>query len=240
MGVLSVAIVVIPFVAGCILDGVLETARDTAPTGVNVYAIQVDVPHDTTDDIWREVNGQKFPIGNDGTGYHEMFCELWRQGQTFAVVEQDILVGAKTLRTLLSCQRPWCGAHYQIGGALNTSVMLGCTKFSASMMKRHPEVPAKLAEFGCAVYATPTGSHADCGKTSREHDGGLPRTWVKLDTRVSTVMMELGYKPHRHGLVEHLHDYTHAQGCQCTRCLAIPVAPTLVDPTAFNPLDMFR
>lgn len=243
VGVLDVdALVVIPYVRGMLWPGVLETAQETAPEGVTVRAVEVDHPHDTTDDIWRFVNGEKFPVGNDGTGYHTLIEQMWSMKRTFVVIEQDVLVQRDTISTLLSCRRPWCGCHYQIGGALDTSVMLGCTKFSASMQRLHPKMMERVGEFGCEQYGKAPFSHANCANpTGVEHDGVVPRSWVRLDTRISTVLMqELHYKPHRHGLVEHLHDYTHNAGCKCYRCLAIPPAVKMDDPTAFNILEVFR
>lgn len=188
-------------------------------------------------------NNGLIAISEAGTGYHDLIAHLWEQGETFVVVEQDNVVGKHTLRDLLDCAHPWCGNDYYFGqdarGIPNMMghVALGCTKFDASLMQRFPKLMQRVGEFGCPAYNEPPYSHANCDTSAVTHDGSIPKSWVRLDARMQTVLQsEHGVTSHLHEPIEHLHDFTHRDNCQCDQCVVRRATPMYKD-YSFNPLE---
>lgn len=81
------------------------------------------------------------------TDYYELIAEHWRQGQTFVILEQDKIPMAGALRELHDCPRQWC--TYPVPMAHNGQpcdfVSLSCTKFSADLMKKYPDLMGSVA-----------------------------------------------------------------------------------------------
>jgi hypothetical protein len=70
---------------------------------------------------------------------------LWSEGESFIVVEHDIVVRADTLEELENCPCEWCsfGAPY-LGHVYHG---LGCVKFSDTLISRHPKAMEQVAAF---------------------------------------------------------------------------------------------
>lgn len=112
------------------------------------------------------------------TAYTELLTELWDRGETFALVEQDIIVNQQSLGDLAYCDRGWCAFSYPFGNG-GTIEGLGCTKFSDKLIALCPDA-VKL-----------TWEHVD-----PRHPAGH---WCTLDIRLNRVLSN------KYGQVRHVH-----------------------------------
>lgn len=63
----------------------------------------------------------------------------WRDGEEFAVVEHDVVPWPGALAALAGCEALWCAHEYPVG--LGTvAAALGCTRFSARLLRLAPEL----------------------------------------------------------------------------------------------------
>lgn len=89
-----------------------EAAIALAGAAPNARFVQMYAPHD----YWRFLD------------------ELWHRGESFIIVEHDIVVTPEVISKLVRCPRPWCANPYlQLPGEPVTG--LGCTKFSARLLR---------------------------------------------------------------------------------------------------------
>lgn len=77
--------------------------------------------------------------------YFSLLASVWDLGVTFVVVEHDIEVGAESIASLEECPQLWCAYSYWVfGGDLARTYGgawgLGCVKFEAELMRRHPDM----------------------------------------------------------------------------------------------------
>lgn len=70
-------------------------------------------------------------------GYGRLLQQVWAQGETFAIVEHDIVVNPGTIADFDSCPELYCAAPYawttQVGPAL------GCTRFRTELLESVPD-----------------------------------------------------------------------------------------------------
>lgn len=125
---------------------------------------------------------QLHDVSGSDDAYWLLLRHLWRIGATFAIVEQDIVVGPRTLREMARCRHPWCCAPYQYLGGMFMG--LGCAKFDAVLMS---EVPTLLE---------------DVGQQFDSHH--QKRHFCIADHWISTLLKRAGYAQHAHRSVEHL------------------------------------
>lgn len=142
---------------------------------------------------WADANGA-IPIVLscvDDTDYWDLLDSHWQHwsaGDPLIVVEQDVVPADGVVDDMAACPEPWCSSPYQLGTGVWLDEGLGCTKFSADLMARHPDLMARVGEID---------------------DDGLPaKDWRRLDVRIARVLRGLGYAPHTHRRSKHLHDYT--------------------------------
>lgn len=117
-------------------------------------------------------------VSGSMTAYAELLGELWRKGETFALIEQDIVINPDSLSTLAYCDRGWCAFTYPFGDG-GSIEGLGCTRFSAKLIALCPDA---------VKY---TWEHVD-----RAHPAGH---WCALDIRLNRVLST------RYGVVRHAH-----------------------------------
>lgn len=128
-------------------------------------------------------------VGGDRTAYWELLRQVWADGEAFTVIEHDIEIREDVLPSLETCKRPWCGFSYQ----LDTCVMaaLGCTRFSAALVRAHPHVLEQAGELSDSVLGV--------------------KDWHRLDTSIAQILMQRcsrRYKQHVHTPpVAHHKDY---------------------------------
>ncbi len=108
--------------------------------------------------------------------YYELINELWHEGETFTIIEHDIIPWPGAVSELNECSRVWCLCPYN----LNTNSSLGFTKFGEVLLKEHPNI--------------------------LENPSGYDKSWTRLDWYLTRELFKLGYQPHTHQPnVAHLH-----------------------------------
>lgn len=137
-----------------------------------------------------------FDVSKWDEEYFHVLREVWAAGETFVTIEHDIEVSPEMIDGLVECWAPWCAHSYRVywGGLMDVypgSAGLGCTKFSADLIRKHPnlfddDIPSSTYENG--------------------RDG---RFWMNLDGTVSQWLKgPYGYTVHRHNPdVTHHHGY---------------------------------
>ena len=115
-------------------------------------------------------------VENDS--YYRLLLNLWHEGETFILVEHDIIPWPGAITELANCSGSWCVFPYNV----HTDGSLGCTKFHGELLRKHPDA---LDE---PFY--------------RDFD----KHWACLDGYVGDKMIEFGIKAHVHKPnVAHLH-----------------------------------
>lgn len=140
-----------------------------------------------------------YDVSGSDDAYWALLQRLWSRGQTFSIVEHDIIVRPDSLDELAGCPSPWCSFEVPFVGSWgDTYAGLGCAKFSASLIARAPEALARVAEIpGDDVHPA--------------------KHWCRVDAWLAAVLQVAGETKCVHGPpLEHLRDHgaaTPAHGC---------------------------
>lgn len=111
----------------------------------------------------------------DDLSYHRLLSRLWSAGEAFTVVEHDVVVYPSAIQGLENCPEQWCTYPYYCSvGWIKDG--LGCTKFSAELLKTYPDFLKEPYPDCCAHTAY------FCG----------------LDRLIAHRAEQLGIKPHMH------------------------------------------
>ena len=123
------------------------------------------------------------------TAYYELLLHLWSEGDTFIIIEHDIEITPTIIPSLLKCPQQWCGAIYSVSNTPKAAafVMLGLTKFSSQLIKKHPDLMQVVGLI--------------------DDDGLARKDWHRNDTRIDRVLRQRGYTPCPHERVNHHHNY---------------------------------
>lgn len=113
------------------------------------------------------IQPELYKVGDDDR-YWQMLDRMWRRGETFYIVEQDVLVPAGGLHQLRDCPDPWCSLPTVCHGRL-IATTFGAVKFGAALMTADP------------------GFWAD-----------IPTTWFRLDANFANKMDYPHVRPHPH------------------------------------------
>jgi hypothetical protein len=123
-----------------------------------------------------EVNTRFVYTGNSDTAYYDLVRELWSQGETFIVVEHDIVIWPGALRVTWECPHPLC--VYYAPGPVGV-IGLGCVKYGKDLISSFP-------------------SHLDNIDPSQ-------RSWRMLDKSLTWDLINKGISFHNHEpMVSHL------------------------------------
>ena len=123
-------------------------------------------------------------VSGSDEAYWDLLAGLWRAGETFCLVEHDIVVGPGTLPSFERCPKPWCAASYRFMRGTGF-VGLGCTRFRAEVMRAAPDLMTEIAALG--------------------DDKHPPKHWCRLDTLTYHRLEARGQVMCRaHGEVGHL------------------------------------
>lgn len=76
--------------------------------------------------------------------YWGLLAGLWTKGETFVLVEQDIVINHSTITTLDACPSSWCSFGYGYF-SLESYHGLGCVKFGSSLMAAVPDLLDRVA-----------------------------------------------------------------------------------------------
>ncbi len=119
---------------------------------------------------------EEIDVSSDGEGYYRLWADLWASGDTFVVIEQDIVAPPGMLQSFEDCPEEWCAAIYWMpwGGF---GAWFGAVRFRGSLTRRHPSLPDEIGE----------------------------RHWSALDSAFINHLRLHGYsEAHRHGSARHL------------------------------------
>lgn len=83
-------------------------------------------------------------VSGSDEAYWELLDDLWTRGETFAIVEHDVVIHPTAISELQQCGSSWCAfpTPYFYG----THVGLGCVKFGSDLIKRFPSALDRVAE----------------------------------------------------------------------------------------------
>lgn len=94
------------------------------------------------------LRGQRFdavPMLDD-KAYVRFFEERWAKGETFVVVEHDVVVWPGAIDAMLACSHEWCAYGYAVDHDLEHDsfcAFLGCAKISDGLIAALPRVWAE-------------------------------------------------------------------------------------------------
>lgn len=89
-------------------------------------------------------------VSSSDEAYYQLLAELWAAGETFAIVEHDIVVGPETLNQLADCYSDWCVAPYPYFVGLYPG--LGCMKFGDTLLRRWPQALQEVGEMADGTH----------------------------------------------------------------------------------------
>ena len=73
------------------------------------------------------------------TSYAALLTSLWREGETFTLVEHDIAPFPGALRAMNDCYSWWCARSYHLAPH-KLRPAFGCVRFHAQLMRAYPEL----------------------------------------------------------------------------------------------------
>lgn len=131
----------------------------------------VGKPLDVQKDVLRSmhVEPEYIDVSGDRWNYWRLLSRLWSEGESFMIVEQDILPWPGALHDAWRCSEPWCVFPYLIGGVYSP-VGHGCVKYSNEILRRAPKAVERV---------------------KRRH-------WSTLDSHTIFAVRRSGFKPHVH------------------------------------------
>lgn len=122
-------------------------------------------------------------VSDSDESYWSLLAGLWRSGDSFAVVEHDVIVEPGSIAALDECAEPWCAFAVRYGAGHH--VGLGCAKFTSAFCAKRPTAMGRVGEMSDA-------------KHPQKH-------WCRLDAWLSKVLAPA--TPHVHwGPLDHLRD----------------------------------
>jgi len=117
-------------------------------------------------------------VGDSETAYSELVCELWARGESFAIVEHDIVPAKGMLDRFASCPELFCAHPYEWSES-HLGPALGCNRFSEDFLSAFPRAAEQAASIP-GVYG--------------------PGSWREFDYWLTRTVLEDHY-----GQVPHLH-----------------------------------
>jgi len=115
-------------------------------------------------------------VGVSDRAYFDALSGWWARGETFCIVEHDIVVHPDAITGLANCPHDWCSYPYEYEGGMTHG--LGCVKFSADLLLRRP------------LAMTRVGVMFD-----ERHP---KRHWCRLDAWLTSVLQCDGERRHEH------------------------------------------
>ena len=140
-------------------------------------------------------------LGRDDYAYSRLLERLWRERETFLLIEHDVELTTEALQTAIDCDCLWSVAPYRGQGQTHKQSglfvqSLGCVRFRSELMEAAPGAIAEANGARDAAWAICPPGH-----------------WKALDGRVMHALSMEGFAPHQHEEVPHHHVYDY--GCAC-------------------------
>lgn len=118
-------------------------------------------------------------VSGSESNYWDLMHQLWASGETFVIVEHDIVVGGASVQLMLECSHLWCACSYPY--FMGPYAGLGCTKFEGSLTQAYPHAMDQVGQM-----------------FDEQHP---MKHWCRIDHWLWTVL-------HQVGLGRHVHDGT--------------------------------
>jgi hypothetical protein len=138
--------------------------------------------------VLAEVGGILADVSASDYSYHALVKDLWNKGESFLLVEEDVLAPPTLLKKMAGCPEPWCGAY---GWRFSGPVGPGETK--PQHPKREKEFALFCNKFDASLLARTKGM------LDRS-----PLKWTQLDLAILGTLAQRGAERHEHGPVKHL------------------------------------
>jgi hypothetical protein len=123
-------------------------------------------------------NGLGFvDVADADTAYWQLLHSLWAEGETFCIVEHDVIVREDTIGELAACPDEWCAFEILIYNGIPWAG-LGCMKFGSTLIEQVPDLLD-------AISTLSDHSHP------RKH-------WCRLDAWIQNHLHAFGHKQHVH------------------------------------------
>jgi len=115
---------------------VMKRVPAQQPHGVSPYLKSACVAGATLD--YERVRHEQL-LCDKNAAYGKHLAEIWRRGEGFILVEDDIAPWPGAIKELDDCPEPWCGFQYLWCGS-QISGTIGCMKVGAQLTQDHPDV----------------------------------------------------------------------------------------------------
>ena len=108
-------------------------------------------------------------VSDSDDAYWQVLSDLWRAGESFAIVEHDVVVHPTVFDGYDACPRVWCASpHRYVCGGDAGYYGMGCVRFRAELLRDNPNVMYDVAQMANA--------------------GHPPKHWCTLDAHLQTVL----------------------------------------------------
>jgi hypothetical protein len=97
-------------------------------------ALNVLFPHDI----------ERVALGPNADAYWRLMRDLWRSGDDFLIVEQDIVLPAGAVAEFDTCPRDWCAQPYFMWGTWGA--WHGAVRYRGSLTAQFPSLPDDVAK----------------------------------------------------------------------------------------------
>lgn len=125
-----------------------------------------------TGEMW-----EKIDVSRSDEDYFGLMATLWAVGETFVIVEHDVIVRPDTISELENCPDEWCG--FSVPYIKGNYHGLACVKFTDKLIRKIPDAFAQIAPMD-----------------EEEHP---PKHWCRLDARLQgKVLPRTGVRRHPH------------------------------------------
>jgi hypothetical protein len=116
-------------------------------------------------------------VSGSDDAYWSLLAGLWESGESFCIVEHDVIVHPSTFDELADCPQSWCAfpVPYFVGDYAG----MACVKFSANLIAACPEALQRVGHMSNASHP--------------------PRHWCTLDAWLQVVLQSTGVTRHLHG-----------------------------------------
>lgn len=163
---------------------------------MRIYVPYTRLRDETRDALEQHASGHEIryvDVSGGDEAMWEMYAAAWAEGETFAVVEHDIMIHDRVLPAFEQCPSLWCSFAYPYAH-LPAYCGTGCVRFRAELLAAYPE----LWEHVALCEAPPAHGF---------------RHWCTLDGFSQTQLCQAGFLMCRHmDPVTHL-DPSNSHGC---------------------------
>jgi hypothetical protein len=135
---------------------------------------------------WGEENGAEFvDTSADAEGTYRLLAKLWRDGEAFALFDQDVLPPTGALEQFESCAEDVCAFPFIAGSSAIEEI--GCTRFSRALIRKHPNlIEDSVSAFWAVV-----------DESERPYDESQHH-WLWVPVMLRWRLKDLGYRYHGH------------------------------------------